>query len=326
MDNKIFKCLVDNSEFTTLRGLCNRLRKLGIKSKEYYDMFLKEENEDVCRFDGCNKVVSFKGISDGYGKYCSDIHACKSEEHRKSVRDRFVNDPQKLESFKLNIRKTLNQKTQTYWVSLLEKREKTILNRYGNNFHSEKTKLQWSKKDEFERKAISEKIMKTKEKSSWYKSYNFFGKEIKVQGYEWFVLDILINDFNFNNNDIKVGISNVPSFIYGNSTYYPDIYLPHLHLIIEVKSQYTLEKHYQNCIEKKMAVEKEGYIFLFAVFNRIRKTKQGVKFRKEELERFKKSLNWIISSQAPKVKNYGEGSTTMGIPVESSTLEMQSTL
>ena len=62
-------------------------------------------------------------------------------------------------------------------------------------------------------------------------------------------------------------------------------------------------------ILKKNSVLNNNFNFIFAIFDRISKNRT---FRKEELAKFKKSLDWAISIQAPKIINdNGEGSTTI---------------
>ena len=131
---------------------------------------------------------------------------------------------------------------------------------------------------------------------------------VSLQGYEPYVLDYLI-ELGLDKEDIKVGKSKIPVIEYCNSEnnislYFPDFYLPNSNLIIEVKSNYTYEKHKENNILKALACLERGYSFLMLVVSKS-------EARKGKLDGSKKILDWAISSQAPKPTWYGEGSTTI---------------
>jgi hypothetical protein len=97
------KCLICNKETNGYIGLCSHIHLHNISSKEYYDKYLKQENEGKCL--ECGKETLFKGIRDGYRDFC----CCRCS--------------------------TLNKKTQ-------EKLRKTNLERYGTEcvFQSEEVK------------------------------------------------------------------------------------------------------------------------------------------------------------------------------------------
>ena len=48
----------------------------NITAKQYYDKFLKTENEDICT--QCQKTKTFISIKNGYRKYCSD-NSCRNK-------------------------------------------------------------------------------------------------------------------------------------------------------------------------------------------------------------------------------------------------------
>jgi len=43
----------------------------GITTKEYYDLYLKKENEENCETRGCNNKCNFHSLTKGYYKHCS---------------------------------------------------------------------------------------------------------------------------------------------------------------------------------------------------------------------------------------------------------------
>ena len=63
------KCHVCNEEFNNYKELSYHIKsKHKMSSKEYYDMFLKKEDEGFCLT--CGKETEFAKISIGYRKYC----------------------------------------------------------------------------------------------------------------------------------------------------------------------------------------------------------------------------------------------------------------
>ena len=64
------KCLICNKEVKDYKGLSSHLRQTHkIKSREYYDTYLKQENDGTCLT--CNNKTIFQNIKNGYAKFCS---------------------------------------------------------------------------------------------------------------------------------------------------------------------------------------------------------------------------------------------------------------
>lgn len=102
-------------------------------------------------------------------------------------------------------------------------------------------------------------------------SYNYTfpsNDVIRIQGYEKYALDILLETNNESN--IITDQNDMPEIwydVYGNyKRYYPDIYLKNDNKIIEVKSQYTLYRDIYKNLNKKKACEYSGIKFEFWVF------------------------------------------------------------
>lgn len=114
------------------------------------------------------------------------------------------------------------------------------------------------------------------------------GNEVKVQGYEPFaLLDLLDNGIE--EKDIIVGTKNVPVIDYEfegvSRKYFPDIYIPSKHLLIEVKSMYTFEKEHAKNVKKFQAASKE-YNFELWIYDA-----KGVRIVRQEY--FDSVLNFI---------------------------------
>jgi hypothetical protein len=96
------------------------------------------------------------------------------------------------------------------------------------------------------------------------------GEVCMVQGYEPYALrDILVKDIDdkhIQEDDIKTGSKNVPFLEYYTDDgtyhkYFPDIYIPSLNMIIEIKSTYTLLLDYEKNLAKFTAGFSSEYIF-----------------------------------------------------------------
>lgn len=319
MNNIWEECKVTGKKFKFTRAFLNHLRALKMTSKEYYDKFHKTSEEGICY---CGEETKYRGFS--YKKYCSSLCATKSEKHRTIVRERFVNNPNALESFRskrkskgINVnlnkrRETIKKKAEALGLTLKE----------YYSLHSKNAFLSMTTEKIAERTL---KAMNTKESTnsfggrSGYKKYKFFDEYVSLQGYESLVLQSLIEDFDMHKEDIKIGKSNIPVIKYGkNKLYFPDFYLPKQNLLIEVKSKYTLQQHLDVVISKCKASVEQGYSILLLVVDQH-------EARNRKLEGSKNVLHWAISSQAPNPTWYGEGSTTIRSGVDSSESKCSST-
>lgn len=64
------KCEICRREFDNFKGLSSHLRQNHkIKSKEYYDRFVKKNDEGICV--ECGKKTNFTSLKNGYLKFCS---------------------------------------------------------------------------------------------------------------------------------------------------------------------------------------------------------------------------------------------------------------
>ena len=103
------------------------------------------------------------------------------------------------------------------------------------------------------------------------KNYTFpCGTTIQVQGYEPFLLDILVKE-GYTFNDIKTSRDQVPKIWYTKDNkqhrYFCDVYIPKTKTIYEVKSTWTYKLDMVDIPLKKEACIKGGYNFELYVFN-----------------------------------------------------------
>lgn len=66
---KIFKCKECGENFIIAENLSKHVRIHELSNKDYYDKWLKKEDEGICPI--CNENTAFHSITKGYRKYCS---------------------------------------------------------------------------------------------------------------------------------------------------------------------------------------------------------------------------------------------------------------
>jgi hypothetical protein len=134
----------------------------------------------------------------------------------------------------------------------LKKYEKTCINRYGVRNTSQDP-------------VIFDKIFKN---SHLRKQYKFpSGKIINIQGYEGKAIDDLLKELN--EDDLYFG-KDIPTINYLDKfkkhTYYPDMFIKKLNVIVEVKSDYTyLREIDKNHLKFTQVINKDYRILFFEV-------------------------------------------------------------
>ena len=97
------------------------------------------------------------------------------------------------------------------------------------------------------------------------------GRIVEVQGYENRWLDLLLETYR--EEDIVVDSHQIHVITYihpeknREAKYYPDIYIPSKNIIIEVKSDYTLNMEFDKNIAKFKATAEAGYNLQVYVFD-----------------------------------------------------------
>ena len=121
------KCKICNREFKTNSGL-GRHTKLthNITSKEYYDRFLRKDNEGICKI--CTNPTSFRNWNIGYLKYCSSKCANLDEE----IQHKSKQTNLKRHGYVHNTHNPNNQ----------EKIKKTCLDKYGEEHYTQTNEYQ----------------------------------------------------------------------------------------------------------------------------------------------------------------------------------------
>jgi hypothetical protein len=106
------------------------------------------------------------------------------------------------------------------------------------------------------------------------------GDVIKLQGYEPFALDDLLQKYE--EDDIIVGRGNVPRIHYESDgikrIYFPDFYIKSTNTIVEIKSEWTLQLTTCRLSSKAEAVIKEGYKYEVLVYGSNKKCTRAISF------------------------------------------------
>jgi hypothetical protein len=106
------------------------------------------------------------------------------------------------------------------------------------------------------------------------KTYTFpSGRIDKIQGFENFGLDFLLNNENLNEDEIKTGCKNVPTIWYNDDSgkkhrHYVDIFIPSQKRCIEIKSTWTAKKKQDSIYLKQNAAKELGYKYEIWVYDR----------------------------------------------------------
>jgi len=196
------KCKICEREFKTRVSLTvHTCKSHNLSAKEYYDKFLKKEDEDVCK---CGYKTSFLDSIRGYQKHCSSkcarLDKDVQDKAKKTNLERYgCEHPKQSELFK---QKEKNTKLERYGdenFNNSEKNKKTKLKKYGNkNFNN----LDKAKKTNLERYGCehptqSKNVIKKRDENNFRK----YGKNSFVQtdlhrkymeeNYEWTPIECL---------------------------------------------------------------------------------------------------------------------------------------
>lgn len=69
MENQIFKCSICGKEYEVNYGSFSKhLKTYNLTQKEYYDKYLKKDEEDICK--NCGKPTKFLSLLLGYRDFC----------------------------------------------------------------------------------------------------------------------------------------------------------------------------------------------------------------------------------------------------------------
>ena len=231
-----------------------------------------------------NKGFRYLEDSGGYCNECTTIK--KIAKSKATCIERYgVDNPHKNIEIKLKIE---NTNLEIYGVSypfqseiIKDKIKKTCLEKYGYEYAMQNEEVYAKvKKTNLERFGVeyntqNPEISERQSKSSYkLKEFKFpSGEVIQVQGFEPFLLKYLVEEKNYNFNDIIINRCDVPDIRYKKpdkifeSRYFCDIYIPKNNTIFEVKSTRTYKKDIEDIPLKIQACIDNGYNVELFVYN-----------------------------------------------------------
>lgn len=264
---------------------------------------------NITKYDKCycgNDIINFKDFESGYHTYCSNKCAQSDLKIIEKKRNTYYNNtgyyiplqnPEVQEKMKqtnmrkigveypaqdINIQEKMKQtyfQRTGYYYSFQnpEIREEGMLKKYGIKSAQlvpeirEKTKNtnieKYGGTNPMHDPEIAERAL-----INAYKMKDYImpsGDIRKIQGYENFALDILLETYN--ENEILTDTIDMPEIWYEHNDsehrYYPDIFIPHENKIIEVKSQYTFDNMKEINLLKQQACINADYNFEFWIMN-----------------------------------------------------------
>jgi hypothetical protein len=250
----------------------------NISKSEYFKKIMIKNNKEKWNVDWYQQSDDFKNksILTCFKKYGFENYT-QTEEFKKRIRETFmlkygVDWYSKSEEFKQKFKESSIEKYGTEHPMLnsdyKEKISQTIKDRYGKNWYV--------LTNEFKEHCFDSKSQKYGNTSTGFKLKDYklpSGKIIKVQGYENFALDILIEKYE--EEDLAISYSEIKEEIgiinylmnEKNRIYLPDIYIKSENKIIEVKSEYTYNLELEKNLLKKEVCLKSNLLFEFWIID-----------------------------------------------------------
>jgi hypothetical protein len=186
------------------------------------------------------------------------------------------------------INKRINTNLQKYGVQhpfqsviIKNKIKNTVLNKYGvDNILKNKLIFNKAKNTLYKRYGVYYNLQypvfaeKQQKNSFKLKEYIFpSGRKDKIQGFEHFALNDLLNNEHIDENVIITGCSKVPIIWYYNANgqlrrHFVDIFIYSQNRCIEVKSTWTLSVKKDNVFLKQTAAKEKGYNYEIWVYDK----------------------------------------------------------
>ena len=302
--NDRFVCEECNAKYKNLQALSKHV-KLKHDIKIYYDKWLKEENEGLCKI--CEKETQRnKKFASGYKNCCSKkcskeynllrtkeevfkIYGVKNSYQSKIVKDKikqtnkerygveFITQNKEIQLRANKKRKETNK--QRYGseniLNNTQKREETCLKKYGVKNPVQNVEI-WEKIKQTnikrygveypnQNKEIFDKGFKMRIQTKQYKDTN-----LTYQGsYEYDFLEKY-------NDKIKIenGLSIKYKFLEKDKIYHADFYIPSLNLIVEIKNSYLYKKYKEHIYAKEIGAIVAGFNYIIIIDKHYKKFNQ----------------------------------------------------
>jgi predicted nucleic acid-binding Zn ribbon protein len=263
------KCM-DSSEFLKKKKEETSLKKFGstnVSKTDYFKEKYKNTMNEKYGVDHYSKTKSYleKYKETSLERY-GESNPARSDLIKKKTEDTNIErygskSPLQNPVIKQKTIETLTSKYNIDHNSKIEGRYEKMKENSNNNFGTDHP---------MQNEEVFDKCMKNSYRFKEYKLPS--GKIVKVQGYENFALDKLLESYNENDliigaKGIKTIIGRIEYFFEGKKKiYHPDIYIVSENKIVEVKSTYTIKVDLGKNEAKRKAVLDKGINFEFMIF------------------------------------------------------------
>jgi hypothetical protein len=262
-DNGHYICEECNKKFKLKHSLSSHINKYH-NSKEYFDKWLKDNNEGICII--CNNETIYSSrLNRGYNKFCSK--GCFNKGMNINFKNKTLEEKEliKLKRCKSNLEKF--EVINPFSSNIIKRKiNKTNLKNFGFLYPSqskiikEKIKnsclLNFGYENPQQNPEIFKKTLNTQLK---YKRYR--DSHLIYQGtYE---LDFLEKYYG------RIKIKNGPyiKYIYKNinKVYHSDFFIKELNLVVEIKSSYYFNKFKNQNLVKEEFVKNKGFEYIIII-------------------------------------------------------------
>jgi len=281
------KCKECGKEALTKNALSKHISTYH-NPQEYYDRWIKKDNEDICKICG-NKNI-FISFGKGYKNGCCREHIVKLNHTKinESIKAKYgvsstlcleenriggmlkkyrVKNAGELDFVKKKIRTTNLERygveNPYQYEEFKQKIKNTNLKKYGVEYPTQSPEIREKIKDSFRRSYNCEYALQNPDFFEKYESNCRYARKFKNTNIYYrssFELDFLLKYYD------KLLIENAKSIKYelkGKSKiYYPDFYLPELDLVIEIKSSYLKKQTEDILLAKEKSIIDSGFNFI----------------------------------------------------------------
>jgi hypothetical protein len=184
--DKMEKCHICNKDCDSLRKLSKHIRDThkNISIKDYYDSYLKKENEGLCVI--CGNKTNYRSIGEGYQKTCS--HKCGCIHHRQQLK----NDPKKQQLF---IDKLSKLQTDVWRQREITGQKEKIMKKAGETSRANNNKMtqeERNKKFNWRLKATDEQLLEAHKKQCITKGTQFIDKLNTLEPESWVYYNMIV--------------------------------------------------------------------------------------------------------------------------------------
>jgi hypothetical protein len=195
-----------------------------------------------------------------FSKMLSDTRKNRPKEEKDKIQ---IKRLQTVAGWSEEYRQEVKQKEMETRANYTDDEKKEISNKISKGVIAAKALLTHDEKKEIIKKQLS----------TGYKNKDYIlpsGNIIKVQGYEHWALDELLEIYNEEDVITCGQMPIIIPYIFNNKNknYFPDIFIPKENKIIEIKSTWTYEKDKEQNSAKFEATKNAGYIFECWVYNK----------------------------------------------------------